>query len=73
MREGVLVIDETGDVKDGTHTAHVPDGSIWAAWAKLIAGSCRSVACGRIEHVYYPLEVIPYTPAAWFAQGRTDP
>lgn len=25
------------------------------------------------EHIYYPLEVEPYTPASWFEQGKKDP
>ncbi len=25
------------------------------------------------EHIYYPLEVEPYTPAPWFAHGTDDP
>jgi SRSO17 transposase len=31
---GALVIDETGDRKDGTKTAHVGAGSTWAASAR---------------------------------------
>jgi SRSO17 transposase len=25
------------------------------------------------EQIYYPLEVIPYTPSNWFARGKKDP
>jgi SRSO17 transposase len=69
---GVLVVDETGERKDGDRTAHVgvqylgnrgkiengvvSVGSVWAA-----AG------------VYHPLEVEPYTPERWFARGKADP
>jgi SRSO17 transposase len=70
--EGVLVIDETGDVKDGTHTAHVGRQYLGSV-GKIDSGVVSVSSLWADEHVYYPLEVIPYTPAAWFAQGRTDP
>lgn len=60
--DGVLVIDETGDRKDGTKTDHV---------AHQYLGSIGRIANGIVsvssvwadEDVYYPLEVEPYTPA----------
>jgi hypothetical protein len=69
---GVLVIDETGDRKDGTKTAHV---------GRLYLGSLGKVDNGIVsvsslwadERVYYPLHVAPYTPAERLPQGKKDP
>jgi hypothetical protein len=69
---GVLVIDETGDRKDGAKTAHV---------APQYLGSVGRVANGIVsvtslwadERVYYPLHVVPYTPARRLPQGQRDP
>ncbi len=69
---GALVIDETGDRKDGTHTAHVGRqylGSI----GKIDNGVVSVGALWADEQVYYPLDVEPYTPAHWFVRGRSDP
>ena len=70
--EGALVIDETGDRKDGTHTAHVGYqylGSI----GKLGNGIVAVTSLWTDERVYYPLHVRPYTPAARLAGGKQDP
>ena len=59
--EGALVIDETGDRKDGTHTAHVGYqylGSI----GKLGNGIVAVSSLWADERIYYPLHVRPYTP-----------
>jgi len=69
---GALVIDETGDRKDGTHTAHVGRqylGSI----GKIDNGVVSVGAVWADERIYYPLDVEPYTPAHWFARGKSDP
>jgi SRSO17 transposase len=69
---GVLVIDETGDRKDGTKTAHVGRqylGSI----GKIDNGVVSVGAVWADERVYYPVDVEPYTPAHWFARGKSDP
>jgi len=69
---GVLVIDETGDRKDGRHTAHVGYhylGSI----GKLGNGIVAVTSLWTDERVYYPLHVRPYTPAARLAGGKQDP
>jgi SRSO17 transposase len=69
---GALVIDETGDRKDGTHTAHVGRqylGSI----GKIDNGVVSVGALWADERLYYPLDVEPYTPADWFARGKSDP
>jgi SRSO17 transposase len=69
---GVLVIDETGDRKDGTKTAHVGRqylGSI----GKIDNGIVSVGALWADERIYYPVDVEPYTPAHWFARGKSDP
>jgi hypothetical protein len=70
--DGALVIDETGDRKDGTKTAHIGRqylGSI----GKIDNGVVSVGALWADERVYYPLDVEPYTPAHWFARGKNDP
>jgi DDE superfamily endonuclease len=70
--DGALVIDETGDRKDGTHTAHVGYqylGSI----GKLGNGIVAVTSLWADERVYSPLHVRPYTPAARLAGGKQDP
>jgi hypothetical protein len=67
--DGALVIDETGDRKDGTHTAHVGYqylGSI----GKLGNGIVAVTRLWADERVYYPLHVRPYTPAARLVGGQ---
>jgi hypothetical protein len=69
---GALVIDETGDRKDGAKTAHVGRqylGNI----GKIDNGVVSVGALWADERVYYPVEVEPYTPAHWFARGKSDP
>ena len=69
---GVLIIDETGDRKDGDHTAH---------WGRQYLGNRGKIENGVVsvgslwadESVYYPLGVEPYTPERWFALGKADP
>lgn len=68
---GVLVIDETGDRKWGTQTAHVGRqylGSI----GKIDNGVVSVSSLWADASMYYPLEVEPYTPAHWFAKGKHD-
>ena len=69
--QGVLVIDETGDRKDGHKTAHVGRQYL-ANLGKTDNGVVSVSSLWADERVYYPLEVEPYTPAHWFAarQGR---
>lgn len=68
---GVLVIDETGDRKWGTKTAHVGRqylGSI----GKIDNGVVAVSSLWADASMYYPLEVEPYTPARWFTKGQAD-
>ena len=69
---GVLVIDESGDRKDGKKTAHVGRQYL-ANLGKTDNGVVSVSSLWADEQVYYPLEVEPYTPAPWFARGKADP
>jgi hypothetical protein len=69
---GGLVIDETGDRKWGTKTAHVGRqylGSI----GKVDSGVVTVSSLGADERVYSPLAVEPFTPKQHFARGMSDP
>jgi hypothetical protein len=69
---GVLIIDETGDRKDGTKTAHV--GRQYLGNRGKIENGVVSVgSLWADEGVYVPLAVEPYTPDRWFATGKADP
>lgn len=69
---GVLIIDETGDRKDGDQTAHV--GRQYLGNRGKIENGVVSVgSLWADEGVYYPLAVEPYTPERWFADGKADP
>jgi hypothetical protein len=70
--DGVLAIDETGDRKWGSKTAHVGRqylGSI----GKIDNGVVSVSSLWADERMYYPIEVEPYTPASWFEKGKSDP
>jgi hypothetical protein len=69
--EGVLVIDDTGDRKADTHTAHVARqwlGSVGKVDNRIVAVS----SLWADERVYYPLHVRPYTPATRLPLGKKD-
>jgi SRSO17 transposase len=69
---GVLIIDETGDRKDGSKTAHV--GRQYLGNRGKIENGVVSVgSLWADESVYYPLAVEPYTPERWFPGGKHDP
>jgi DDE superfamily endonuclease len=69
---GVLVIDDSGDRKDGTATAHV--GRQWLGrLGKTDSGIVTVSTVWADERVYYPLHAVPYTPARWFPGGKNDP
>jgi DDE superfamily endonuclease len=69
---GVLVIDETGDRKAGTKTAHVGRQYL-ANLGKIDNGVVSVSSLWADERLYYPLEVEPYTPAHHFERGQADP
>ena len=69
---GVLVIDDSGDRKDGTRTAHV--GRQWLGrYGKTDNGVVTVTTVWADERVYYPVHAVPYTPARHFAKGKDDP
>src|SRR5215212_2352713 len=70
--EGVLIVDDTGDRKAGSHTAYVARqylGSI----GKIDNGIVAVTTVWADEHVYYPLHCAPYTPASRLPKGTADP
>jgi len=70
--QGVVVIDETGDRKDGHKTAHVARQYLGNV-GKIDNGVVSVTSLWADEQVYYPLETEPYTPESYFAQGKNDP
>jgi SRSO17 transposase len=69
--DGALVVDETGDRKNGKATAHV--GKQYLGGIGKIDDGVVSVSSLWVEErVYYPLEVEPYTPAHHFVGGKAD-
>ncbi len=69
---GALVVDETGDRKDGKATVHV--GKQYLGGIGKIDNGVVSVSSLWVdERIYYPLEVEPYTPAHHFEGGKADP
>jgi SRSO17 transposase len=69
---GALVIDETGDRKEGKKTAHVGRQYL-SSIGKIDDGVVSVSSLWADERVYYPLEVEPYTPAHHFEGGKEDP
>jgi hypothetical protein len=69
---GVLVIDDSGDRKDGTKTAHV--GRQWLGrYGKTDNGVVTVTTVWADERLYYPVHAVPYTPARHFTKGKSDP
>ena len=69
---GVLVIDDSGDRKDGVKTAHV--GHQWLGrYGKTDNGVVTVTTLWADERLYYPVHAVPYTPARHFAKGKGDP
>ena len=69
---GVLVIDDSGDRKDGSRTAHV--GHQWLGrYGKTDNGVVTVTTVWADERLYYPVDAVPYTPAGHFARGKSDP
>jgi DDE superfamily endonuclease len=71
-RGGVLVIDDSGDRKDGTATAHVGRQYL-GRYGKTDNGVVTVTTVWADERVYYPVHAVPYTPAKYFAKGKNDP
>jgi len=70
--KGVLVIDETGDRKDGHKTAHVGRQYL-GKLGKVDNGVVSGTRLWADEEVYYPVDFEPYTPAHHFEKGEDDP
>jgi SRSO17 transposase len=69
---GVLVLDDSGDRKEGVKTAHV--GHQWLGrYGKTDNGVVTVTTVWADERVYYPVHAVPYTPARHFAKGKSDP
>src|SRR6266550_1003797 len=69
---GVLVIDDSGDRKDGSKTAHVGRQYL-GRYGKTDNGVVTVTTVWADERVYYPVHAVPYTPARHFAKGKGDP
>jgi DDE superfamily endonuclease len=68
---GVLVIDDTGDRKSGTQTAHVGRQYLGSV-GKIDNGIVVVSTLWADDERYYPLHAEPYTPARRFPQGNAD-
>jgi SRSO17 transposase len=70
--QGVLVIDDTGDRKAGTKTAHVARQYLGSV-GKTDNGIVAVTSLWADERVYWPAHVIPYTPASRLPKSKRDP
>jgi SRSO17 transposase len=70
--QGVLVLDDTGDRKGGTQTAHVARQYLGSV-GKIDVGIVAVTTVWADERVYYPLHLRPYTPASRLPRGKADP
>jgi SRSO17 transposase len=69
--DGVLVIDDSGDRKDGSKTDHVARQYL-GSLGKVDNGIVAVTSLWADERVYYPLHVQPYTPASRLPEGKKD-
>ncbi|CAN5472089.1 IS701 family transposase [soil metagenome] len=69
--EGVLIIDDTGDRKDGSATDHVARQYLGSV-GKIDNGIVAVTTLWADEAHYYPLHVAPYTPAVRLPDGKHD-
>ena len=70
--QGVLVIDDTGDRKDGSATAHVARQYLGSV-GKTDNGIVAVTSLWADARCYWPLHAVPYTPASRLAKGKRDP
>jgi hypothetical protein len=70
--EGVLVLDDSGDRKDGHAIDHVARQYL-GSLGKVDNGIVAVTTLWANEDLYYPLHVAPYTPASRLAKGKRDP
>jgi hypothetical protein len=69
---GVLILDDTGDRKSGTPTAHVGRQYLGAV-GKIDNGIVVVSNLWADAQRYYPLPAVPYTPARRLPKGKADP
>lgn len=70
--QGILVIDDTGDRKDGHAIDHVARQYLGSV-GKVDNGIVAVTTLWANEALYYPLHVAPYTPSSRLAEGKRDP
>jgi DDE superfamily endonuclease len=70
--QGALVLDDSGDRKAGRHTAHVARQWL-GSLGKTDNGIVAVTSLWADERVYWPIDVVPYTPASRLAKGTRDP
>jgi hypothetical protein len=70
--QGVLVIDDTGDRKAGTATAHVARQYL-GSLGKTDNGIVAVTSLWADERVSWPVHVQPYTPASRLPKDNRDP
>lgn len=68
---GVLVLDDSGDRKAGTKTAHVTRQCLGSV-GKVDNGIVAVTSVWADERLYMLLHVLPYTPAQRLTGGRPD-
>ncbi len=66
------MLDDTGDRKAGRHTAHVARQYL-GSLGKTDNGIVAVTSLWADERVYWPVDVVPYTPASRLAKGKRDP
>jgi SRSO17 transposase len=69
---GALVLDDTGDCKDGTATAHVARQYLGSV-GKIDNGIVAVTSLWADERCYWPVHAVPYTPASRLPAGERDP
>jgi SRSO17 transposase len=70
--DGAMVIDDSGDRKDGTATAFT--ARQWLGrLGKTDNGVVTVTSLWADERLYYPLHAVPYTPAARLPGGTANP
>lgn len=70
--DGVLVLDDTGDRKQGCATDHVARQYLGSV-GKIDNGIVAVTSLWANEQRYYPLHVAPYTPEGRLPGGKQDP
>jgi DDE superfamily endonuclease len=69
--KGVLVVDDTGDRKDGTQTAHVARQYLGSV-GKVDNGIVAVTSLWADERCYWPVHAMPYTPSSRLPGGERD-